>query len=524
MGGRRVVSAYRPELAAEHGTSSASPDSDFVDDDVMYQTPMNLLQPMEEELLIAEAALANIDAPAHQKRSPAIQAALARLRGRLQDAIHQIKEGRTTRAVRKKLTGDEETCIRHWAKGRVQEVIYRPRVIMALDQGSFLFGVLMLVLAEGVLLRQQPYFRLFYLIVMPSLIAIKYVYYRSKNWHFFLCDFCYFVNLLTIVHVLFAAPLWPLISQEAEFMSKLRALGWSIVEPLFRHKESLSVQSVCRLHKMCFAYAFGPLAWAVWVFKNSFVFHDPDKISSTYLHILPGFLLYTMRNPDNGFGSHDALSPTSCAGYDSWDLFFCTFGYAFWQVGYLLLTEGLFKDRLDRDSSIQTSLRHLVTDKRNFMHLLVKTACVRMRILSPEESFSIHERKTKIVFVIAQALYTWVLCLPVPLLYHSSTAQLTFMCLDFVCAAFLGGRYYIEVFSTRYVQKIEERTRKLARIRGVDASTSAKPDRDVVMRLEATVAAQSAELAELRDQCTRLKRLTLEPSGALHTASPSLSR
>jgi hypothetical protein len=175
----------------------------------------------------------------------------------------------------------------------------------------------------------------------------------------------------------------------------------------------------------------------------------------------------------------------------------------------LLLTEGLFKDQLDRDSSIQTSLRHLVTDSRHSMHRFVKALCVRMHILKPGEGFSIHERKTKVVFVATQGLYTLVLCLPVPLLYHSSNAQLTFLCLDFVCAAWLGGRYYIEVFSTRYVRKIEERTRKLARIRGVDALAAHDP-----VRLEASMHAQSVELANLRDECARLKRQLNLPTNA----------
>ena len=41
-----------------------------------------------------------------------------------------------------------------------------------------------------------------------------------------------------------------------------------------------------------FGIANGPLALATYIFRNSLVFHDVDKMTSVYIHVLPLFLTY----------------------------------------------------------------------------------------------------------------------------------------------------------------------------------------------------------------------------------------
>jgi len=43
---------------------------------------------------------------------------------------------------------------------------------------------------------------------------------------------------------------------------------------------------------MMFGIANGPLALATYIFRNSLVFHDVDKMTSVYIHVLPLFLTY----------------------------------------------------------------------------------------------------------------------------------------------------------------------------------------------------------------------------------------
>jgi len=47
-----------------------------------------------------------------------------------------------------------------------------------------------------------------------------------------------------------------------------------------------------RLFMVMFGIANGPLALATYIFRNSLVFHDVDKMTSVYIHVLPLFLTY----------------------------------------------------------------------------------------------------------------------------------------------------------------------------------------------------------------------------------------
>ena len=82
-------------------------------------------------------------------------------------------------------------------------------------------------------------------------------YYRSK-YHLFLLDFCYFVQFMALTNV-----------------------------TVF-NRSSLLTNTV-------FAFANGPLAWAIMTWRNSLVFHDVDKITSTFIHLAPPLLSFAMR-------------------------------------------------------------------------------------------------------------------------------------------------------------------------------------------------------------------------------------
>lgn len=44
-----------------------------------------------------------------------------------------------------------------------------------------------------------------------------------------------------------------------------------------------------------FAMAAGPLAWAISIFRNSLVFHDPDNTASVFIHLSPFVLFWCLR-------------------------------------------------------------------------------------------------------------------------------------------------------------------------------------------------------------------------------------
>ncbi|CAK9005186.1 Glycerophosphocholine acyltransferase 1 (GPCAT) [Durusdinium trenchii] len=101
-----------------------------------------------------------------------------------------------------------------------------------------------------------PYF---YVISTPLLVIYRWFDYKAKKWHYFLFDFCYWFNLAVMIFVL----------------TPLRENG-----PMFT-----------LLHGM----ALGPVAYTVYSIGNKLVFSSIDKITSIWIHVLPGWLLYVIR-------------------------------------------------------------------------------------------------------------------------------------------------------------------------------------------------------------------------------------
>jgi Protein of unknown function (DUF2838) len=119
------------------------------------------------------------------------------------------------------------------------------------DKLSFIVGVLLLVFTTYILGRYpNDIFYNYHCIVVISLVLFRFYNYRSKGWHYYLFDFCYFANTLII------AFLW------------------------FFPKNDI-------LFKVFFVYANGPFGLAIPAFKNSMIFHKIDNLISLTIHVIP---------------------------------------------------------------------------------------------------------------------------------------------------------------------------------------------------------------------------------------------
>ena len=79
--------------------------------------------------------------------------------------------------------------------------------------------------------------------------------------HYFLFDFCYFVNMLLLLYL------------------------WLIPPGLFAGN----------VFAILFCYVNGPLLWGIPMWRNSLVFHSVDKMTSFYLHISPAMAVTSLR-------------------------------------------------------------------------------------------------------------------------------------------------------------------------------------------------------------------------------------
>jgi hypothetical protein len=287
-----------------------------------------------------------------------------------------------------------------------------PRIARMIDKMYFFVGVINLLVTEYIVIAYPEYFWYWFLLIIPFLILKRYTDYKSNNWLYFLLDFCYFANILCFAQIFMIV-----CGNDLSTYGKL-------------------------FFQINFMFTNGPLAWAIVTWRNSFVFHSVDKITSVYIHLFPAFLLFCTRwygNYEMDF-SMDIIPVLGC----------CITLYCLWQLCYILKTEYFDKDKLDNDCTIQTSLRWMSSDTKNSMHKILLRILRKLRIMGPMEEFDAKTKKTKFIFVLSQFLFTLLTFIPIPFMFQSFVFNCLFLVFLLSIAIYNGGNYYIEVFSSRY--------------------------------------------------------------------------
>ncbi|PNH06846.1 hypothetical protein TSOC_006751 [Tetrabaena socialis] len=148
---------------------------------------------------------------------------------------------------------------------RLVRRVLGPRGLLLRDKLSFLLGTTMMWTCAFWLGRSPSTFPALYGGLGAVLMLARWASYKARRWHYYLYDFCYYANLLLVLH-LTLLPTW------------------------------------APLAKVTFAYNTGPLAWSILTFRNSLVFHDLDKVTSLFLHLVPALVSWSLRwqQPEGG--------------------------------------------------------------------------------------------------------------------------------------------------------------------------------------------------------------------------------
>jgi hypothetical protein len=139
------------------------------------------------------------------------------------------------------------------------------------DQIAYTTGVCNLILTTAILSRYPQHFWVFHLMKAAVLLPARYFRFKQMKWSLYMIDFCYFETYLT---ALFCA------------LSLLR---------VFAGVETVFSQFNENFFRTGFFFAFGPLAWAVVIFRNSIAFHNLDKMTEVFVHISPCLMFYSLR-------------------------------------------------------------------------------------------------------------------------------------------------------------------------------------------------------------------------------------
>lgn len=276
--------------------------------------------------------------------------------------------------------------------------------------GVLSFGAFCFLL--GARPQDIPYvYCLFFVIFIP----LRWIYYRFRKWHYYLLDFCYYANTISMVMLL----LYP--KNEKLFM-------------------------------VCFSFAEGPLAWALIVWRCSLVFSSLDKIVSVLIHLLPGIVFFTIRWWDPA--RFEAMHPEGSAGLRSswpyvesksylWTWLFIVplVAYTLWQILYFLIVNVLRRQRLLRDPEVMTSYRELSKKAQKANNVWWRLSGV------------LGDQNRMLMYTLIQAAFTVAtMALTVPI-FLSYELHVIFQILKVSASIWNGGSFLLEVMPRQVILK-----------------------------------------------------------------------
>ncbi|CAO0803080.1 unnamed protein product [Mucor circinelloides] len=287
------------------------------------------------------------------------------------------------------------------------------------DKVSFVVGVGNTCITPVIAARLPVWIPIYYTVQLCYLITLRFFVYKSKQWHYFFFDLCYYVNLLTLLF------LW--------------------VFP-----------SSTLLYTAAFTLTNGPVLWAIITWRNSLVFHSLDKVTSVFIHIFPALVTYTLRwftvlhgDPDQALVYRDqhfpAISKMPVMGW-WYTLFVSTGFYLAWQIFYVCFVMVAKKDKVESGSrtTSYTTLLNKSPENKNKSFILAITSLFG-------EKYKLH------MFIFWQFWYTLGTSALTYFYYKSFWFHSSCLMTMFAVSVWNGASYYIDVFSKHYLDEVERR-------------------------------------------------------------------
>eukprot|EP00571_Detonula_confervacea_P011085 CAMPEP_0172307706 /NCGR_PEP_ID=MMETSP1058-20130122/8500_1 /TAXON_ID=83371 /ORGANISM="Detonula confervacea, Strain CCMP 353" /LENGTH=428 /DNA_ID=CAMNT_0013019943 /DNA_START=20 /DNA_END=1306 /DNA_ORIENTATION=- len=329
-----------------------------------------------------------------------------------QNIVHEIK-GRVHHNRKKlhKMASEKRKILERKIKERrrkLKQIMSEPGFVMTMDKISFVCGVLIIMVIEAVLLVSPEKMGVLYSTLLIPLMVVRYILYRADMYHYFMYDFCYYAQVLLLVH-------------------------------MYKYPNNIE------LGKALFSISNGPLASAIIMWRNSLVFHSMDKMTSMFIHILPPLVMFSRRWGDHlankDFPFYEDMDGTISSNIkDFMWVPLCYYGV--WQIGYLVKTEVISKNKLEYNTGIMTSLRWMTRKRSSTSYKLLSI-------------FGEHNQLP--TFVLIQAVYTLATFLIMPLLWHSFWLHAFYLGVIFIVSLANGATYYFHVFAKRYIEEIGKR-------------------------------------------------------------------
>jgi len=293
------------------------------------------------------------------------------------------------------------------------------------DKAVFTAGVInvvLLVYFSGKYPWIMPYF---YTVKFPLLMVLRTYSFCSQNYQYYMLDWCYFANLLVLIYL------------------------WT---PLRSSPHAFTV---------VFCLSHGALPFAVFLFRNSLVFHSLDRITSCFIHISPMLVMWCLRwngalfeadhqwavcDPYTGLRiptkwdviPKNTSSPTTSSdsfvlpGCSSifWTLFIPVVCYIGWFILYGILML-ILKPDLTKYGTTYTAMT-----KRGLGRKVKRMPCGCL------------------IYAIINTIMSTLMVAPAVIFLYYEWVNFAFICLILIIASWNGGSFYVEVFSRKYLAQL----------------------------------------------------------------------
>ncbi|KAJ3438151.1 hypothetical protein M0813_23962 [Anaeramoeba flamelloides] len=287
-------------------------------------------------------------------------------------------------------------------KERVNRKLKSHRVYSILTKIAFLVGVFGLMISEAIFFNKPLWFPKFYTIITFPLMILRYFFYKKVNHHYFMLDFCYWVNFLIFVFL------------------------YLYQNPLF--------------FLMIFVNANGPVLSGVCFWQNSLVFHSLDKITSLFLHIFPSLVTFILRWKMHG---NAICFPQDC-NVSLWQSIGFSFVlYLIWQILYFIKTEIVNESKRDKEK-LMTSFIWQKTHNGMRDKLLLQFP----------------EKYHVFIYMFYQSIYHIVTMIPAKYMYQHKKVHVIAIVFELVISVINAASYYFDFVPTRTRFALDKRTDK----------------------------------------------------------------
>lgn len=271
------------------------------------------------------------------------------------------------------------------------------------DQITFTLTVLFLFFAEYLLLKCPEYFQIFFTVVIPFLIMMKYPEYKAQKWHYSLFELCYFINSSTII-------------QTTWFKSNVI---W------FKMNYIMSIGSMC----------FSVCHWHFPLYFDEF-----SKISSLFIHYASACLLYLYRWQIIPTDFDQSIDDMSCKQ----TLILALVFYLTWQVLYWVLTEAALK----ADPELKTSERYWIRKSRSKSNPASVLRTIAKHFGKALGWFKLNEEtQDRVLYFTVALTYNLMSSCICWCIYNSESLTFSYLVFIFLCYAWFGGAYHVKILA-----------------------------------------------------------------------------